>query len=394
LAVGCEEVAPVGRQGVRLSDEQRRAVIRLAAQGRQLREIVDELGIASSTVGLVLRPMGGVYRAELWTGVAGRLSLEDRIEIRAGIAAGESFAAIGRRLGRATSTISREVGGVAGRARYAPRRADHEAGLRRCRPKPTKLAANPVLCARVVRDLQALWSPELIAGRLRRDFPDDPEMWVSHETIYKSLFVQGRGELRKELTACLRTGRQRRKPQGRVEHSRIVDPIPISQRPPEIEDRAVPGHWEGDLLSGSRSLSAIATLVERTTRFTVLVPLPEGYKAPKLRDALARSITELPEHLRRTLTWDRGPEMAQHAAFSIDTGVQVFFCDPRSPWQRGTNENTNGLLRQYLPKNTDFRTVPDTELNRIADSLNNRPRKVLDYETPSEAFSRLVASTG
>ena len=376
-----------------MSDGQRRRVIRLAAEGRKVREIVEEVGVAPSTVVLVLGPTGGVFRRDMWAPIEGRLSLEDRIEIRAGIAAGESFASIGRRLGRATSTISREVGGVAGRAGYSPRRADQAAARRRCRPKPTRLGANPVLCARVARDLLALWSPELIAGRLRRDFPDDPEMWVSHETIYKTLFVQGRGELRKELAACLRTGRQRRRPQSRPGYSRIPDPIPISERPPEVEDRAVPGHWEGDLLSGSRSLSAIATLVERTTRFTVLVPLPDGHKAPMLRDALAASIIELPEHLRRTLTWDRGPEMAQHARFSVDTGVQVFFCDPRSPWQRGTNENTNGLLRQYLPKNTDFRTVPDTELHRIADSLNNRPRKVLDYETPSEVFSRLVAPT-
>jgi IS30 family transposase len=355
--------------------------------------IIDQVGIADASISLILHPFGGVYRASDWAPMPHRLSLEDRIEIKTGIATGESFASIGRRLGRATSTISREVGGVAGRDRYAPVKAHRLACARLRRPKPTKLSLNPKLCARVIADLQALWSPKLIEGRLRREFPDDPEMWVTHETIYKSLFVQGRGELRKELAACLRTGRQRRKPRGRVEHSRIPDPVPIRERPAEVEDRAVPGHWEGDLLSGSRSYSAIATLVERTTRFTILVPLPNGHKAPEVRTALAAAITRLPEHLTRSLTWDRGPEMAHHAGFTIDTGVAVYFCDPRSPWQRGTNENTNGLLRQYFPKNTDFRQIPLDELDRVAASLNGRPRQVLDYETPSEAFSRLVAPT-
>jgi IS30 family transposase len=384
----------MGQQGVRLSEAQRREVIRLVARGAGRREIIDKLGIADASISLILRPFGGVYRPANWAPLPHRLSLEDRIEIRAGIAAGESFASIGRRLGRSTSTISREVGGVAGRGRYAPVKAHRQGCERLRRPKPTKLSLNTRLCARVTADLQALWSPKLIAGRLRRDFPDDPEMWVSHETIYKSLFVQGRGELRHELAACLRTGRRRRTPQGRVEHSRIPDPVPIRQRPAEVEDRAVPGHWEGDLLSGSRSYSAIATLVERTTRFTVLVALPNGHKAPNLRTALAAAILRLPEHLVRSLTWDRGPEMAQHAGFTIDTGVAVYFCDPRSPWQRGTNENTNGLLRQYFPKNTDFRQIPIDELDRVAASLNSRPRQVLDYETPSEAFSRLVAPNG
>ena len=384
----------MGQRGVRLSEAQRREVIRLAARGVGRREIIDKLGVADGSISLILRPFGGVYRPSNWAPLPHRLSLEDRVEIKAGIAVGESFASIGRRLGRSTSTISREVGGVAGRGRYAPVKAHRRAGQRLGRPKPTKLWLNPRLCARVTADLQALWSPKLIAGRLRRDFPNDAEMWVSHETIYKSLFVQGRGGLRHELTACLRTGRQRRKPQGRVEHSRIPDPVPIRQRPAEVEDRAVPGHWEGDLLSGSRSYSAIATLVERTTRFTVLVPLPNGHKAPEVRTALAAAITRLPEHLARSLTWDRGPEMAQHAGFTIDTGVAVYFCDPRSPWQRGTNENTNGLLRQYFPKHTDFRQIPLAELDRVAASLNGRPRQILDYETPSEAFSRLVAPTG
>jgi transposase, IS30 family len=381
-------------QGVRPTEGQRREVIRLAAGGASRQEILDRVDVGNDSVRAVLRPLGGVYRCEMWALRPHRLSLEDRIEIKAHLVAGACFAEIGRRLGRATSTISREVGGVTGRGSYSPRAAHRRAQERARRPKATKLGANPALCRRVCEGLERLWSPALISGRLRREFPNDPEMWVSPETIYKSLFVQGRGELRKELTACLRTGRQRRKHRGRLEHSRIPHPIPIRERPAEAEDRAVPGHWEGDLLSGSRSLSAIATLVERSTRFTILVPLPDGYTAPVLRAALAVTITRLPEHLTRSLTWDRGTEMADHANFTIDTGVQVYFCDPRSPWQRGTNENTNGLLRQYLPKNTDFSTVSTDQLDQIADSLNTRPRKVLDYETPSEVFSRLIAATG
>jgi len=384
----------VGRQGVRLTDVQRREVIGLAARGKTPRQIIDEVGIAVSSVAVILRPLGGVYRCEHWQPTPGRLTMEDRIEIRAGIAAGESFAAIGRRLGRATSTISREVGGRHGRAGYRPLKAHRRAEERALRPKPTKLAQNPVLCARVAQDLVALWSPEEISGRLAREFPDDPEMQVSHETIYKTLYVQGRGELAKELHRCLRTGRARRKNRGRVAHSRIPDPVPISQRPPEVGDRAVPGHWEGDLLMGSKSYSSIATLVERTSRYTVLVPLPEGHTAPEVRDALVAAIRRLPEQLVETLTWDRGPEMAQHAGFTVDTGVQVYFCDPRSPWQRPTNENTNGLLRQYLPKNTNLKAVSVERLDEIAASLNTRPRKTLDYMTPLEVFSQLVAATG
>jgi IS30 family transposase len=381
-------------QGVWLTDGERREVIRLAARGWSTRAIIDAVGVGASSVHVVLGPLGGVYRPEHWKQLRGRLSLEDRFEIRAGMSAGESFAEIGRRLGRATSTICREVGGVAGRKTYSPHRAHRRAELRRRRPKPTKLMANSRLCERVAQDLCNLWSPELIAGRLRRDYPDDPEMRVSHETIYKTIYVQGRGELLKELHRCLRTGRNRRisRPQG--DHSRIVDPVPISQRPPEAEDRAVPGHWEGDLLSGSLSRSAIVTLVERSSRFTVLAPLPNGRAAPAVREAITTAISQLPDQLTKTLTWDRGTEMAEHVQLSIDTGIQVFFCDPRSPWQRPTNENTNGLLRQYLPKGTDLNKVPPTDLERIAASLNNRPRKILDYMTPSEVFSRLIAATG
>ncbi|MDQ3781445.1 MAG: IS30 family transposase, partial [Actinomycetota bacterium] len=345
-------------------------MIRLAAQGKTYRQIIDEAGVSAGSVRLITGPYGGVIRPEMWSPCAGRLSLEDRIEVKMALEAGLSFAAIGRRLGRATSTISREVGGTQGRAGYRPMEAHRVAAQRARRPKATKLASNPVLCARVAADLEQLWSPEEIVGRLRREFPDNPEMHVSHETIYKSLFIQSRGELRRELVRHLRTGRTRRQARGRSEHrGRIPDMVPISQRPPEVADRAVPGHWEGDLLVGVNSRSAVGTVVERTSRLTVLLHLPDNHTAAAVRTAAAEAILELPEALRRTLTWDQGKEMADHAAFTIDTGVQVYFCDPHSPWQRPTNENTNKLLRQYLPKGTDLAVHSRADLKAIADSL-------------------------
>jgi IS30 family transposase len=273
--------------------------------------------------------------------------------------------------------------------------AHRRAAERARRPKVTRLGANEELCRQVVENLLRLWSPEEIAGRLRRQFPDDQAMWVSHETIYKSLYIQGRGELRKELTRCLRTGRSKRQHRGRTERrGRIVDMVRIRQRPPEVADRAVPGHWEGDLLMGAQGRSAVGTLVERTSRLTMLLHLPEDHTAGSVRAAATETILALPQALRRTLTWDQGREMADHVSFTVDTGVQVYFCDPHAPWQRGTNENTNGLLRQYLPKGTDLLVHSKTELQAIADSLNGRPRKALGYMTPSEKFAELVASTG
>jgi transposase, IS30 family len=380
--------------GQRLSSEVRRGVIRLAAQGKTYREIVDEAGVSMGAVTLITKPLGGVIRPEMWSPSPARLSLEDRVDIKLWLEDGESFAGIARRLGRATSTISREVGGRAGRQSYAPVAAHRQAGGRARRPKATRLASNPRLCQRVIEDLMNLWSPEEISGRLRREFPDDPEMRVSHETVYKSLFIQGRGELRRELTRCLRTGRNKRKPRGRTEQrGGIVDMVPISARPPEVADRAVPGHWEGDLIIGAGCRSAVGTLVERTSRLTVLLHLPDDHTAASVRTAAAEAILELPDALRRTLTWDQGKEMTDHAAFTVDTGVPVYFCDPHSPWQRPTNENTNGLLRQYLPKSTDLSVHSRHDLRVIADSLNNRPRKALDYMTPSEKFAELVATT-
>ncbi len=243
-------------------------------------------------------------------------------------------------------------------------------------------------------DLERLWSPRQISQRLRNEFSDDPSMQISHETIYQSIYVQGRGELRRELARCLRSGRAKRKPQGRLEtRGAIPDMVMISDRPAEAADRAVPGHWEGDLILGANGRSAISTLVERSTRFVLLLHLPHGRSAEQVRTVMSQVIQTLPESLRRSLTWDQGKELAQHAQFTIDTGVAVYFCDPHSPWQRGSNENTNGLLRQYFPKGTDLSVHTAADLAAAADSLNGRPRQTLGWMTPSEKLAQLVAST-
>ena len=385
------------RRWKRMPREMRHRVMRMAAAGATHREIIREVGCSAGSVARVLAPLGGFIRRDLLEPVSGlRLSLEERIEIRVHLELGWSFRAIAVKLDRDGSTVSREVGANGGRDRYRPIAAHRRAEACARRPKVTKLAGNPALCARVVADLEALWSPEQIAERLRAAFPDEPEMWVSHETIYKSLYVQGRGELRRELASCLRTGRAARKPRGRVEHrGRIPGMVNISERPAEIEDRAVPGHWEGDLIIGKNNNSAIGTLVERSTRFVMLLHLPDGRTAEKVRDAMTTAITTLPAALRRSITWDQGREMAEHAVFTVDTGVPVYFCDPHSPWQRGSNENTNGLLRQYFPKGTDLSVHDQATLDAAADSLNGRPRKTLGWMTPSEKLNEtIVAMTG
>jgi IS30 family transposase len=343
----------------------------------------------------VLAPFGGVIRRSLLVKPVGhRLSLADRAEIFAGLREGVSFTVIAPRVGFSVATISREVGGVAGRDTYRPVAAHERACACVRRPKPRKLASNPVLCARVIGYLEALLSPEQIAHRLCVDYPDDETMRVSYETIYQSIYVQGRGELRRELARCLRTGRAQRQPKNRLERrGRIPDMVSISQRPAEVEDRAVPGHWEGDLIIGRNNRSAIGTLVERSTRFVILLHLPGRYGAVELRDAMATAILQLPEHLRRSITWDQGSEMTRHREFSIDTGVDVYFCDPHAPWQRGSNENTNGLLRQYFPKFTDLSVHSAADVQAAADSLNNRPRKTLRWATPNEALTRFLATT-
>jgi len=321
-----------------------------------------------------------------------RLAFEERTEIKRRLGLGESFRTIGDALGRAGSTICREVGRNGGRAGYHPWKAQARWKRTRRRPKVFKLERHRKLARWIERKLVKKWSPEQIAERLRVDHPDDPRWWVSTETIYHSLYVQGRGGLRRELTAELRRQRTRRKSRG-DRRGQIPGMVSISERPAEVADRAVPGHWEGDLMIGGGNKSALATLVERTTRFTLLVRLADDHTALAVSEALTKAIVKLPDHLRRSLTWDRGKEMSQHVEFSIASDIDMYFCDPASPWQRGTNENTNGLLRQYWPKGHDFRTVTPRELNRVAVELNGRPRKTLDWRTPAEAYADLVALT-
>jgi IS30 family transposase len=385
----------MGRQWKRMTPESRRLVYRLAAQGKTQAEIAEAIGYTSRAVGYVLVPLGGVIRKELWDAPTGRLGLDDRIEIRLGLERGQSFRHIARQLGRNVSTVSREVKANGGPAAYRPMAAHRRAHARARRPKPTKLATNPQLRARVTADLKRLWSPEQIARRLKDEFGDDQAMRVSHETIYKSLYVQGRGELRRELARCLRTGRAQRVPRGRLEkRGRIPDMVAISERPAEVEDRAVPGHWEGDLLMGKNGKSAIGTLVERHTRFVMLFPLRKGKTAGHVREAMTETIQTLPAALKRTLTVDQGREMAQHVQFAVDTGVDVYFCDPHSPWQRGSNENTNGLLRQFFPKGRGLSRLTNAELQRAGDLLNGRPRATLGWKTPAEKLAEVVAATG
>ena len=324
------------------------------------------------------------------------LSLAEREEISRGLAAGLSLRAIAQGLGRAPSTICREVNANGGPQRYRALVADRAARQRARRPKAAKLARCRRLRAKVEAKLKADWSPEEISGWLAMTYPNNPEMYVSHETIYQSIFVQGRGALRHELHVCLRSGRAMRRNKKWVKSGhgmgKIRDMVMITERPAEVEDRAVPGHWEGDLIMG-KGFTSVGTLVERKTRYLMLIRLPKGHGAEAFRDALTKRIVTLPAQLRRSVTWDQGPEMSEHVRFSVDTGVEVYFCDPKSPWQRGTNENTNGLLRQYLPKKSDLSIHSQRQLDAIAKSLNTRPRKALASMTPCEAFAEAVAET-
>jgi len=324
-----------------------------------------------------------------------RLSTEEREEISRALRAGESFRSIARRLGRAPSTLSREVAKVGNRSAYRAWRAEKVTAERAQRPKLGKLARCARLRQEVEKLLKSRWSPQQIAARLRKQYPHQPSMHVSHETIYQALYVQGRGALRQELTRYLRTRRRRRRVRPREDlRGRIKDMVMISERPPEVADRAVPGHWEGDLIFGKRGTSAIGTLVERHSRYVMLLHLPYGKTAEDVRRALTKQIKQLPRQLRRSLTWDQGREMSEHVQFTIDTGVNVFFCNPHSPWQRGSNENTNGLLRQYFPRNEDLSKYSQADLNAVARELNGRPRQTLDWMKPCEVLARAVAMTG
>ncbi|MFD7157704.1 IS30 family transposase [Kribbella sp. NPDC059898] len=366
------------------------------------------VGVAPRTVVRWVRQGGGMPMVELGV-VSGRyLSLAEREEIAIGLAERCSVREIARRLGRSASTVSREIKRNSATRLYRSRPdrdgravplyraslAQSNADKAARRPKPARLALQDRLRWRVQAGLRLRWSPEQIARRLRQDFPDTPEMWVSHETIYQSLYVQGRGALRRKLTRCLRTGRAVRVPQRRPDQrqSRIPGMVTISERPAEATDRAVPGHWEGDLILGTGNRSAIGTLVERSTRYVLLLHLPGQHTADQIQAAMLDTITTLPQHLWRSLTWDQGLEMARHREITLATGLPIYFCDPHSPRQRGTNENTNGLLRQYFPKGTDLSTHTAEHLTHVAIQLNGRPRKTLNWQTPAEALNQLLST--
>jgi IS30 family transposase len=368
-----------------LTDEELEEIWSRFAAGENMFAIAMSMGRTFSHFLKIQRDHGGV-RPRLRQRSPRHLSIEEREEISRGLADGRSLRAIASGICRATSTVSREVerngGPSAYRAHPAERRARHQAR----RPKPAKLATCPRLRRLVEQKLEKRWSPRQIADWLIDEYPSDDELRVSHETIYQSLYVQGRGALRHELHRALRTGRALRKPVGHTKNkarSRIPDMVMISERPAEVEDRAVPGHWEGDLIIGTRR-TCIGTLVERSTRFVLLMKLENG-TAEEMRRALTKKIRTLPKELRRSVTWDQGNEMAQHREFTVATGVQVYFCDPHSPWQRGTNENTNGLLRQYFPKSTDLSVHTASRLNAVARELNERPRATLGRQTPLDS---------
>ena len=386
-----------GGRGGAMPLEVRAAIRWSVASGVTWKETASRFEVTMRTVARTVREVGGMAPMVEWSRPAGGLSPIDRERILRGIDRGESFAAIARELGRPTSTVSREVGRNGGRDGYQAWAAERRAREVARRPKACKLAIDGELREFVVDGLRRRWSPEQISGRLADEFPDRPEMRVSHETIYQSLFLQSKGLLRRELAAHLRSGRTRRQPQregGEAGRPRgIIGMINISERPAEVEDRAVPGHWEGDLILGASCKSAIVTLVERSTRYILLARLEGRHDAVTTRDALIPTIGKLPAELRRSLTWDQGSEMARHAEFTVATDVKVYFCDPHSPWQRGTNENTNGLLRQYFPKGTDLSEFTQDDLDAVARELNGRPRKTLAWKTPAEKLNEAIAAT-
>jgi IS30 family transposase/molybdenum-dependent DNA-binding transcriptional regulator ModE len=392
--------------------------LELVAQGRSATEAAQEVGVNSRTArdwaqgirksgNTRVRPDGVVVDYDTGTRyfsdvtastiAAGDryLSLDDRLVIADGLITRQTLTAIAATIGKHVSTVSREVRAHSVEGLYLPHHADREAAAARKRPKESKLVENEALRAAVEQGLERKLSPEQISHRLVTDYPADESMRVSHETIYQALYVQARGGLKREVQTALRTGRTRRKPHRRPDQrtSRFVDPmVMISERPAAVEDRAVPGHWEGDLIMGAGNQSAIGTLVERSTRYTLLVHLPDGHDAEHVRDQLIDTITALPEHLRGSLTWDQGAEMARHLQFKMATDMPVYFCDPASPWQRGTNENTNGLLRQYFPKGTDLSVHGPADLEHVAQELNGRPRKTLGWDTPAERLRDLLTT--
>lgn len=378
----------------KLSSDQRADLWSRWKAGQSLNEIGRALGKDHVVIQFLLARHGGIApatrRRSRWA-----LTLAEREDISRGIASGCSIRVIAQRLSRASSTVSREVARHGGRAQYRANEADQQAWESALRPKPCRLATHSKLQQIVASKLMQDWSPQQISGWLKSQHPNDESLRVSHETIYRSLFIQARGALKQELIRHLRSQRRIRRSRHSSVHGhsqgRIVDAVSIRERPAEAEDRAIPGHWEGDLLRGARN-SHVATLVERHSRFCMLVKVP-GKDTATVVAALSQHVRQLPATLRRSLTWDRGLEMAQHKSFTMATDVQVYFCDPQSPWQRGSNENTNGLLRQYLPKNTDLSCYSQSDLDEIALRLNQRPRKTLGFQTPADRLQASVAST-
>ena len=385
----------MGRQYKRLAPQDVATLWSRWQAGETAVQISTALGCDKSTITWHIDRAGGL-RPRARRRAAQQLSLAEREEISRGLAVGEGPRALGRRLGRAPSTISREIRRHGGGTAYRASVADAAAWARARRPKPCRLVAQRRLRRAVEQQLRADWSPQQIAAWLRQSYPADPTMHVSHETIYQALYVQARGALKRALVAHLRQGQRYRRPRAAARATRgpgqLVDMVLIAERPPSADTRAVPGHREGDLLIGQRG-TQIATLVERQSRFVLLQQLPAADSATVVT-ALARRVRRLPAALRQSLTWDRGKELAQHRRFTVATAVQVYFCDPQSPWQRGSNENTNGLLRQYLPKGVDLSQLTQRQLDTIARKLNTRPRQTLGWKTPAEVYEASVALTG
>lgn len=383
----------------RLNEDQRRELWRMWRAGKSHQDIARHMNISKPSVFLYIEKRGGIEpRARKRSAIV--LRQDEREEISRGLRAGMSLRQIARELDRSPSTISREVRRHGGREKYRAASADRRAWQHARRPKPSRLAGNEALRTLVSEKLRLEWSPEQIALWLERENPDDPSLQVSHETIYKSLFIQSRGALNRALRDHLRTKRRFRQSRHKTRkgHGPIPDPISIRERPAEVEDRAIPGHWEGDLIAGEANLSYIATLVERKTRFVMLVRV-RSKETREVTRAISRQIGKLPVELRKTLTWDNGSELAGHKELKLASKLDIYFCDPYSPWQRGSNENTNGLLRQYFPKGTDLSGYTQAQLDKVAARLNGRPRKTLGVRTPAEALQQAfdeagVASTG
>lgn len=382
-------MATIGRTG--LTPEKKKELWRRWKNGESLSDIGRAIECHAGSVHCVLSAHGGIAptqrRRSKWS-----LTHSEREDISRGLACGLSLRNISDRLDRAPSTISREIERNGGAHAYRAEKADHSAWERSRRPKKCALALNFRLRKIVAKKLQLDWAPQQIAGWLKLQFPDEPALHISHETIYKTLFVQARGALKRELISHLRSRRTMRRGKTATTagqtRGQIIDAVSIRERPAEIEDRAIPGHWEGDLVSGARN-THIATLVERSSRYTLLVKLA-GKDTKSVVSALTKAVKKLPQSLKKTLTWDRGLELASHKKFSVATNIQVFFCDPQSPWQRGTNENTNGLLRQYFPDGTDLSQFSQRDLNAVAARLNQRPRKTLNYRTPAATLQELL----